>query len=404
LDTSPEPLKQRFTQTIAYEVHFTHGLFRPDNDTLVTVLGAEEGVGPRKVLVVVDDGLVARHPDLVDRIVDYAASHSERFVLACAPRRIPGGEQCKNDPALPEAIQRDISDFGLCRHSCVLGVGGGAVLDMVGYAAATAHRGLRLVRVPTTVLSQNDSGVGVKNGINAFGKKNFLGTFAPPHAVLNDFSFLTTLDDRDWRSGIAEAVKVALIKDREFFEWIESRASALARRDMPAMRNLIHRCARLHADHIAGSGDPFERGSSRPLDFGHWSAHKLEQLTDFRLRHGEAVAIGIALDTVYSALAGLLDASGQERILRTLEALGFELFVPELGEHLEDASHPRSVFGGLEEFREHLGGRLTVMLLAGIGRGVEVNEVDLNRYRRAIDLLADTDNRVHHDEHSREIA
>ena len=93
----------------------------------------------------------------------------------------------------------------------MVAIGGGAVLDAVGYAAATAHRGVRLIRVPTTVLSQDDSAVGVKNGINAFGKKNFVGSFAPPHAVLNDFDLLRTLQDRDWRAGISEAVKVALL-------------------------------------------------------------------------------------------------------------------------------------------------------------------------------------------------
>jgi 3-dehydroquinate synthase len=205
----------------------------------------------------------------------------------------------------------------------VLGIGGGAVLDMVGYAAATAHRGIRLIRVPTTVLAQNDSGVGVKNGINAFGKKNFLGTFAPPYAVLNDIDFLTTLDDRDWRSGIAEAVKVALIKDANFFEFITTNAKALARRDMDSMQHLVYRCAQLHLNHIANSGDPFEKGSSRPLDFGHWAAHKLEQLTHYNLRHGEAVAIGIALDTTYSYMAGMLSRSDWQQVLETAENIRF---------------------------------------------------------------------------------
>ncbi len=190
------------------------------------------------------------------------------------------GEAAKNDPTLVEKIHQIIERVGLCRHSYVLAIGGGAVIDLAGYAAATAHRGIRLVRIPTTVLAQNDSAVGVKNGINAFGKKNFLGTFAPPVAVLNDFDFLTTLGDRDWRAGIAEAVKVALIKDSEFFEFIRDRANDLAQRDSEAMEQLIYRCCQLHLNHIANYGDPFEMGSSRPLDFGHWAAHKLEQLTN----------------------------------------------------------------------------------------------------------------------------
>jgi 3-dehydroquinate synthase len=271
----------------------------------------------------------------------------------------------------------------------VVAIGGGAVLDMTGYAAATAHRGVRHIRVPTTVLSQNDSGVGVKNGINTFGSKNFLGTFMPPNAVINDFRFLTTLEDRDWRAGIAEAIKVALIKDPSFFDTIRRDASILAPtvRDMAAMQRLIYRCARLHMAHISTFGDPFERGSSRPLDFGHWTAHKLETLSQFRVRHGEAVAIGIALDCIYANLLGMLDQEALDRILSTFDLLGFTLYAEELGLHLDDLTHPDSLFRGLDEFREHLGGRLTVLLLEDIGKSVEVHEVDFAMYKKAIARL-----------------
>ncbi|RYD99772.1 MAG: 3-dehydroquinate synthase, partial [Sphingobacteriales bacterium] len=224
---------------------------------------------------------------------------------------------------------------------------------------------------PTTVLSQNDSGVGVKNSMNYFGKKNFLGTFAPPVAVFNDAHFLTTLSERDWRSGVSEAVKVALIKDASFFEWLEANATTMAARDMEAMRYQVKRCAELHLQHIA-SGDPFEMGSARPLDFGHWSAHKLEQLTDFAVTHGEAVAMGIALDSTYSFLTGRLDEASLKRILSVLEALGFSLLHPLL--ELTDAQDP--LLKGLTEFREHLGGRLSITLLTSIGRGEEVHEMD----------------------------
>src|SRR5690606_103915 len=126
------------------------------------------------------------------------------------------------------------------------------ILDLSGYAAAIAHRGIKIIRIPTTVLSQNDSGVGVKNGVNYKGKKNFLGTFVPPFAVLNDYQFLTTLSDRDWRAGISEAIKVALIKDKSFFEWLESHAGELVARDQATMQYLIRRCAELHMEHIGG--------------------------------------------------------------------------------------------------------------------------------------------------------
>jgi 3-dehydroquinate synthase len=230
------------------------------------------------------------------------------------------------------------------------------------------------VRVPSTTLSQADSGVGVKNGINAFGKKNFIGTFAPPFAVLNDFELLSSLAPRDKRAGYVEAVKVALIRDGKFFEALERDVAALRDFEPAAMERVIRRCAELHVEHIATSGDPFETGAARPLDFGHWSAHKLEPLSDYRIRHGEAVAIGVALDVVYSRRLGFLDAASAERVLALLEGLGFELFADEL--LAADPANALKVLEGLEEFREHLGGELTVTLLKGIGVGFEAHEMN----------------------------
>ncbi|MBW4560932.1 MAG: 3-dehydroquinate synthase [Mojavia pulchra JT2-VF2] len=382
-----QPIHQSVSVSFNYGTYFTNNLFELKNPTLAQVITADGEAKPKKVVAVVDAGLLHFQPGLLRQLVAYTKFYAEIITLAIEPMIVSGGEAAKNAPELVEEIHQFIDAAGLCRHSYILAVGGGAVLDLVGYAAATAHRGIRLIRVPTTVLAQNDSGVGVKNGINAFGKKNFLGTFAPPYAVINDSAFLTTLDDRDWRSGIAEAVKVALIKDAQFFDFIHSHAAALVRRDMDIMQQVIYRCAQLHLEHIANSGDPFEMGSSRPLDFGHWAAHKLEHLTDYSLRHGEAVAIGIALDSTYACLLGLLSWPEWQRILKTLLALGFTLYVPELAEQSSQLNHPRCLFQGLTEFREHLGGELTITLLQSIGKGIEVHEVDLSLYRQAILLL-----------------
>ncbi|MEH1840040.1 MAG: 3-dehydroquinate synthase [Nostoc sp.] len=382
-----QPIHQRVSVTFNYEVYFTKNLFELKNPTLAQVITADGEKKPKKVVAIIDAGILQHHPELVKQLVAYTKFYAEILAIAAEPMIISGGEAAKNDRTLVDKIHQQIEAAGLCRHSYVLAIGGGAVLDLVGYAAATAHRGIRLIRIPTTVLAQNDSGVGVKNGINAFGKKNFLGTFAPPYAVINDSAFLTTLDDRDWRSGIAEAIKVALIKDASFFYFIHLHSAALVQRDMDTMQEVIYRCAQLHLEHIANSGDPFEMGSSRPLDFGHWAAHKLEHLTNYRLRHGEAVAIGIALDSTYSYLAGLLDCSEWQRILNTLSALGFTLYVPELTQQLSQLEHPDCLFRGLTEFREHLGGELTLMLLQRIGKGIEVHEVNLLLYRQAISLL-----------------
>ena len=391
-----QPICQRVPVIFNYNVHFTKGLFELDNPLLAQTVAAQGA--PKRAIAVVDSGLLTPHDGLLQKLEAYAQHYHEDLTLVAEPIVVPGGEASKNDPKLLEKIHEVINRVGLCRHSYLLAIGGGALLDMAGYAAATAHRGVRIIRIPTTVLAQNDSGVGVKNGINAFGKKNFLGTFAPPYAVLNDFEFISTLDERDWRSGIAEAVKVALIKDASFFKFITSRAEALYDREQEPMEQLIYRCAQLHLEHIAGSGDPFEKGSSRPLDFGHWAAHRLEHLTNYRLRHGEAVAIGMALDSTYSYLAGLLSWRSWQQILSTLRAIGFTLYIPELAESqitppyndgacCDRWSESNGLFQGLTEFREHLGGELTIMLLKEIGQGIEVHEVDISLYKQAISLL-----------------
>ncbi len=385
-----QPIHQVAQVTFRYPVFFTRDLFAPENPLLADVIGVGRSTqGSSKAIFVVDRGLLEGSPGLLDTIEAHARLHSTSFNLVCLPLVVEGGEHVKNDPANVASVHRGIHEFGVDRHSFVVAVGGGAVIDMVGYAAATAHRGVRLIRVPTTVLSQNDSAVGVKNSVNAFGKKNFLGTFAPPYAVLNDFDFLTTLSDRDWRSGISEAIKVALLKDAGFFAFIEEHAQALGGRDMTAMEWLVYRCAQLHLEHIATSGDPFEFGSSRPLDFGHWAAHKLEQLTGYSLRHGEAVAIGIALDSTYAHLMGLLPEQDWRRILRVTTMVGLPVYVPELSRNLTERGDSSSVLSGLNEFREHLGGKLTIMLLERIGQGLEVHEMDEARISKSIELLKD---------------
>ncbi len=357
-----------------HRVHFTHRVFDPANPVLQQVLGNSQGRDCHRVLVVLDESLAQAQPDLARGIEQYFAAFADSLKLVCPPLVIEGGERTKNSYFHVSEIHSHIDRYHIDRQSYVVAVGGGAILDMVGLAAATAHRGCRHVRIPSTTLSQDDSGVGVKNGINAFGKKNFIGTFAPPFAVINDFDLLASLAPRDKRAGYVEAVKVALIRDKGFFETIERDADRLRDFDPEAVQRIIYRCAELHVNHIATSGDPFEFGSARPLDFGHWAAHKLEQLSDYAIRHGEAVAVGIALDTIYSRKIGCLDSASTGRVLNLLENLGFELFANELLN--VDSENNLMILRGLEEFREHLGGELTITLLKAIGQGCEVHEVN----------------------------
>jgi 3-dehydroquinate synthase len=367
------PYLQKITVAYEYPVYLTTDVFAPDNPDLVEAISRKEPWRRHRVFVVVERAVADAWPRLTEDIGGYTDRHQDRMELVVEPWIVEGGEAAKNDPSVVTRLQARLYELRLDRQSLVVLVGGGALLDAGGYAAATVHRGVRVVRLPTTVLAQSDSGVGVKNGVNAFGVKNFFGTFVPPFAVINDARFLETLGRRDTIAGMAEAVKAALIRDPEFFRWLQQNVAALAACEAAPLAELIRRSAQLHLDHIATSGDPFELGSARPLDFGHWAAHKIESLTRNRLRHGEAVAIGIALDTVYSAEVGLLPGPAVEPILRLLEGLGFRLWDEALEAGGAAARPP--VLDGLDEFREHLGGELTITLLAGIGRGVEVREI-----------------------------
>lgn len=376
---------QEFSVRYDYPVHFTEHLFARGNPVFVQSIVRREPAKRHRIVVFVDANVAASWPTLVHDIAAYAEVHAESLELVGHPEVVAGGEHVKNDPAFVTSLQRRLVELNLDRHAFVVGIGGGAFLDMVGFVAATTHRGIRHIRVPTTVLGQNDSGVGVKNGINAFGMKNLLGVFAPPFAVLNDTDFLRTLHPRDKIAGIAEAVKVSLIRDGLFFEWLEGNAEALRECAPAAMARMIRRCAELHMRQIAHGGDPFETGSARPLDYGHWSAHKLEGLTAHELRHGEAVAIGLALDTRYSVQIGMLAAGGEERVYKLLKRLGFYLWHPAM--ETRDEQSRLIILRGIEEFREHLGGELTITLLRDIGRGEEVHAMDNNEILHAMTWL-----------------
>lgn len=377
-------IQQSFSVQFEYRVFFTEKLFDPSNPCFASFLESRAEKGFRKkLLFIVDDGVTKHHDYLQDQITAYCAE-LDGIELVEDIIVVPGGEAAKNDLQLFYWLVNAIDQHAIDRHSYVVAIGGGSVLDLVGYVAAVSHRGVKHIRIPTTVLSQNDSGVGVKNGINFHGKKNFLGSFAPPSAVFNDAQFLATLDERDWRSGMIEAVKVALIKDAGFFDWMEAHADKLTHAEPQSLNYLIRRCAELHMAHIGGA-DPFESGSSRPLDFGHWSAHKLEQLTDFELRHGEAVSIGIALDSVYSWMKGMLNEASLLRIINLLKKLRLPLYHP----LLEIDNDESAIIAGLEEFREHLGGRLTISLLRAIGKGEEVHEMDADTLTKAVNMLRD---------------
>ncbi len=389
--TTPDVIAQRFSVPFEYPVVFTRGLFQAGNPLLAETLLARAEPRRHRILALIDGGVARVTPDLPAAVQACLAARGDRFELVQPPRVVPGGEGVKNDLMGLAALINTMVERRLCRHSFVLVIGGGAVLDAVGFATALVHRGLRLVRAPTTVLAQCDSGVGVKNAVNLNGVKNLVGAFAPPFAVLNDFDFLRTLPERGWTDGIAEAFKVAVIKDRPFFDWLCRQAGRLRDRDEAAMEHLVRRCAELHLEHIRSNGDPFEFGTARPLDFGHWSAHRLEALSNYKVSHGHAVAIGLALDAAYALLQGWIEDPEFALLYEGLTRCGFVLW-HDLLERARGAEP--DILQGLREFREHLGGDLSLTMPRGLGAAHEIHEMDHGVIARAIQRLKERAHRA----------
>ncbi|MCH2152585.1 MAG: 3-dehydroquinate synthase [Phycisphaerales bacterium] len=364
-----------------HQLRFTREAMADDNSVLEQLLPDSDD--QLRILAVVDSGLAENRPELPDSITSWCKRHDDRVTLAAKPLIITGGEQAKNGWDSYETTAQAIASAGICRRSLVLIFGGGAVLDAAGFAAATAHRGVKVIRFPSTTLAQGDAGIGVKNAINAFGMKNFLGTFSPPLAVINDTQLLTSLDETHWRGGLSEAIKVAALKNPELLRLIEDEADVLRQRDeksLDAMERVMVESARLHMDHIVAGGDAFETQHARPLDLGHWAAHRLEARSDWTLSHGDAVAIGLGIDLTYATMIGRLEAQAADRVLKCLIKVGFSLQSP----WLDDADE---LMQGIEEFREHLGGQLTIPLISSLGTPDQVHEIDSAVMKAAIEAI-----------------
>ena len=369
-----EQIVNHFAIPYQYPVCWGKQIFTGADSTLEAFLREScFALRPVPVLVFLDEGFAAAWPEVASDIVRWCHAHADLVSLRGEPQLLPGGEICKRGLGVPQKVMVTAQKVHLCRQSQIWAIGGGAFLDAVGLGAALFHRGIALLRFPTTSLAQCDSGVGVKNGCNLGGVKNLAGVFAPPLGVINDPVFLTTLSQRDWLCGIAEAFKVAIIEDLPFLHWLAKHARPLQGRHLSVMAYMLKRCAALHVQHIQNGGDPFEFGSARPLDFGHWSAHKLESMSRFALKHGEAVIIGVAIDLKYAAAVGLISNADAEFCLHALQNCGLPTADPLLQK--KNRQGRLKLLEGLDEFREHLGGTLHLTLPAPLGKKIEVSEM-----------------------------
>jgi len=292
---------------------------------------------------------------------------------------IPPGEHSKNFASL-ERVVASILDAKIERGDFVIALGGGVVGDLAGFAAAVARRGVDFVQIPTTLLAQVDSSVGGKTGINTKQGKNLVGAFHQPALVLADISLLDTLPAREFRAGYAEVVKYGLIGDAPFFEWLESSRSQVFAG--PGRARAVAQSCR-HKAAIVGR-DERESGERALLNFGHTFGHALETATGFsdRLRHGEAIAIGMVLASRLSAELGFCGADVEQRTATHFQAAGLPTRLQDIPGELPDADAMLALMGQDKKVRR---GALTFILTKGIGKAFVQPDVEPEPVRRMLE-------------------
>ncbi|MFH1799581.1 MAG: inositol monophosphatase family protein [Candidatus Omnitrophota bacterium] len=348
--------------------YYTEGAFDLDNRVLANVL---EG---RNVIFVVEKAVADK---VLEPLKRYLQHYHMEGRCKGEIQVLDGGEKIKSAEQV-KSLTDYAQERNLDRNGVFVVVGGGAIMDMVGMVANQFRRGVRYVRIPTTLLGQVDAAVGVKVGIDYRTAKNFLGAFYPPFATITDTRFLETLPERQIQGGIAEIIKVALISNTSLFEVLEKYGTAFIR-DMPrdAKWTFIKDAAVELLKHL--QMDFFEHNLMRHVDFGHVLAHKFESMTNYELTHGEAVAIDILMSAFIAHARGMLSDKDFRRILSLHIKLKLPFYHPAL--------NPDRAWEGLEDAKAHKGGRLMMVVPIGIGRTAFVDSLRRDELDAALDFL-----------------
>jgi 3-dehydroquinate synthase len=336
----------------AYEVLVGRGLLEQSGALLGRVLRQQ------RVIIVTDETVAALHMARFVAGLEAAGIAHHQLVL-------PPGEGTKDFAHFAQLCQ-DILALGIERSTTLVALGGGVVGDLAGFAAATLLRGINYVQVPTTLLAQVDSSVGGKTAIDTPQGKNLVGAFHQPVLVLADVDVLATLPRRQLVAGYAEVVKYGLIRDRVFYEWLESNGAALLAGDTAVREAAVARSCSLKAAIVAGDERERERGDRVLLNFGHTFGHALEAATGFddTLLHGEAVALGMHLAFDLSARLGFCSADTAARVRRHFAAMGLPA---DIGQRLGGRLSPKQLLEPMQKDKKVKDGRLTLILVRGIG-------------------------------------
>lgn len=295
---------------------------------------------------------------IVDAEVDVLHNLSELLPESVL---IPAGEENKN-LQLAQMLWEELIDSKVDRDTFLLGVGGGVVSDLVGFVASTYMRGVRFGLVPTTLMGQVDAAIGGKCAVNVGGYKNMVGVFSPAEFVLCDVRFLTTLPEREFRAGVAEIIKSAVVGDEQLFELLENSSLEQLREGGEELAEAVRRAALVKCALVAD--DPYDRGVRRLLNLGHTMAHAIESRSD-QLSHGEAVAVGLVWASQRAVQSGLMSAEVASRIGSLVEKYGLPTSTSLPEEELWEAmTHDKKASGGKVRF----------VLPRGVGDCVVVEE------------------------------
>ncbi len=289
---------------------------------------------------------------------------------------LPDGEKYKNLDTINtifDSLMRDNYD----RKATLIALGGGVIGDMTGFAAACYRRGVNFIQVPTTLLSQVDSSVGGKTGVNYPLGKNMIGAFYQPQAVIADITTLDTLEDRELKAGIAEVIKYGFIYDAEFFSWLEKNLDKLLQRDYEALAYAVHRSCQIKAEVVAK--DELEHGIRALLNFGHTFGHAIETYTGYSSwLHGEAIAVGMCMALTMSELMGWLTAEDTARGVSIIKKAQLPVEVPD-NMTVDDFAKL------MQADKKVLDGVVRLVLIKSIGEGVVVDEYTPEIFRETLE-------------------
>jgi 3-dehydroquinate synthase len=309
---------------------------------------------------------------LVDRVSGAVQEAGVRVVTST----VPSGESGKR-LEVASALWDELAAAGITRSDAVVSVGGGATTDVVGFAAATWLRGVRVVHVPTTLRAMVDAAIGGKTGINTSAGKNLVGAFHPPAAVVVDLDVLATLPVDEWVSGMAEVVKAGFIADPDILLLIERDPAGAASPGGPHARELIERSIRMKAQVV--SADLREAGPREMLNYGHTLGHAIERAEDYAVPHGHAVAVGMMFAAALGRLAGRLDEPLVDRHRSILGQVGLPTTYSGAGW--------KEIRAGMQADKKTRGARLRFVVLDGIARPAILEQPDEDALRRAFDVV-----------------